>query len=46
MWLVEDRRSGGRKLVFWKVSWQGSRVNPLDHPQSITQTLTRTKGLS
>lgn len=38
MWLVEDRRSGGRKLVFWKVSWQGSRVSPLDHPRSITQT--------
>ena len=28
----------------WKVSWQGSRVNPLDHSQSITQTLTSTKG--
>ena len=38
MWLVEDRRSGGRKLVFWKVSRQGSRVSPLDHSQSITQT--------
>ena len=38
--------SGGRKLVFWKVSWQGSRVSPLDHQQSITQTLTSTKGLS
>ena len=24
--------SGGRKLVFWKVSWQGSRVSPLDQP--------------
>ena len=34
-------RSG--KLAFWKVSWQGSRVSSLDHPQSITQTLTRTK---
>ena len=43
MWPVEDRRSGGRKLVVWKVSWQGSRVSPLDHPQSITQTLTGKK---
>ena len=43
MWLVEDRRSGGRKLVVWKVSWHGSRVSPLDHSQSITQTLTGKK---
>ena len=40
---VEDRTSGGRKLVFWKVSWHGSRVSPLDHSQSITQTLTGKK---
>ena len=39
MWLVEDRTQIWRlKLVFWKVSWQGSRVSPLDHPRSITQT--------